>query len=188
MSSTYKSAFMVSPSALTVATTAGYTIRFEPNEPKFVPAIAVRECLKYGAKEVNRVKRTETEIPGVGSAGEIKSTVYATVDVDERDIEEIDISSEESSAVQTQSTNAVFTPVQNKIRTAIKLLVEEADPDNFTAAGALKVSALTGLVEGITVTSKVRDVVWEKMQATGEIPSNWPDSLYEEVEDDADAA
>lgn len=186
----YKSAIMVSPMTLTVATTAGYTIRFEAGRETFVPAMAVRDCLKYGAKEVKRIKNSSAELPEAN----IVSTMHTDSKQEERDVEEIEISSESSvdkSNTAGPSTDSVFTPSENKIRSVIKLLVEECDPDNFTGAGILKVSAFSGLIDDITVTSKKRDTVWDKMVAAGDIPSDWPDPLYEDVEtndDDTEAA
>lgn len=190
MPATYKSALMVSPAAITVATTAGYTIRFEPNVKKLVPAIAVRECLRYGAKEVGRVKNTETELPGVGSLGEVKSNVYSESETNERDIEEVEISSVETSAAETEQKNeSVFTATENKVRTVIKLLVDEANEENFTTAGVLKVGPINELVDGVTVTSKLRDATWDKMVNDGEIPDDWPDTLFvDDLNDDSEAA
>jgi len=189
MPTSYKSALMVSPADITVSTTAGYTVKFEAGKPKFVPSMAVRECLRYGAKEVNRIKNTEMELPGSGSGGEITSNVHAEIEPDTRDIEEIDISSEETSIRKDKTTEVIFTPTENKVRSAIKLLVQECDPDNFTAAGAVKIGSINGIVADVTVTSKIRDAVWSKMESNKEIPADWPDPLFEDVEtDDSEAA
>lgn len=171
-----KSALMVSPSDLRVATTSGHVIRFKANKETIVPAIAVPECRKYGVKELKRFRGTDTKIPAAGYPGAVKSQVQAPagdpdVPVTEADLEDY-VGSASSSDPEPGSRNeATYTEQENRIRNGINAMLKSPDPDDYTG-GKPKVSALNDHVEEMTVTVAARDRVWAKMEHYGEVPND----------------
>jgi len=168
-----KSAIMVSPFNIRVATTSGHVINFKAGEPTYVAASAVTECRKYGVRETQRVKGTDTDIPGVGTLGEIKSDVSYPDLKKEELVEEVDLEEhiKSSTGDDAPKRNApTYTESEVRIRTAINTMVSEPHPDDFAADGKPKVAALNRYLQDMTASAGARDRVWDKMVDHGEIP------------------
>src|SRR6056297_334286 len=69
-----KSALMVAPGSFTVTSDAGHTIQFEAGKPTFVVGLLVRQCKKFGCKEVKRFSDTEIDVPA--TAANVSVTIH----------------------------------------------------------------------------------------------------------------
>lgn len=173
-----QSAKMVSPTDLTVTTTGGHTIKFVAKEPRFVPALAVRECRRYGVKEVSRFRDAVTEVPGVGSAGQVRSDLNVTRQPSDATVAEEELKSNTSEPEEYDTSGDVtFTETEAKIRNATLRLMAEKDPEDFTDNGKPTVKSLASAVPDMTPSSDARDTVWAKMVDNGDVPENWLDEL-----------
>lgn len=163
----------------TVTTTAGHTIRFRANEPTVVPALAVDFCLKFGAVPIARIKGTQVNLEHDDS---VRGTVNRPKMPNPTDLieEELDASVVEEEPADTADTE-VFTGSENKIRVGIQKLIAERDHEDFTDDGIPKVSAVKRAVPDASgITSELRDRVWDKMIAAGDVPEDWDEEGWDE--------
>lgn len=179
-----KGAMMVSKGDIKVSTTSGHVIEFKANVEQYVPPLAVRECIKFGAREVKRYKGTATHIPGATSKGRITSEVVAP-ELDQHIIEE-DFLPEDAPDTTAPSidedtdahrSGKVFTETEQRVRKAITAMLTDSTPTEWTSALIPVVSKLNNRVEDMTVTSSLRDRVWQKMEEAGEIPESYAEDL-----------
>ena len=170
---TIKAAMMVSPVPLRVATTAGYVVEFEPDIETFVPALAVRECLKFGAKETKRFRNTGAALPALGSVGAISSQIHSRLNND-GPIEEVELTGHTTSGPQERPTRSETAKDEADVRVgnAILQMIEEADQDDWTGEKP-KVSALQKRVKEMSVTASLRDKAFAKLERSDELPENW---------------
>lgn len=175
-----KAAMMVAPADIRIATTSGHIFEFKAGEKKFVPALAVGECAKYGVKEVARFKGTDINIPAMGMKGQISSQLQGARrddgPVEEVSLDNIDSVADAGDAKPQQRNTKVFDEPHMLIRNGIQELIDEGNPDDWTN-GKPKVPALQRRVLDMSVTAKLRDEVWDKMESAGEIPEDLADRV-----------
>ena len=175
-----KAAMMVAPADIRIATTTGHVFEFKAGEKKFVPALAVGECAKYGVKEVARFKGTDTNIPAMGMKGQISSQLQGARQsdgpVEEISLDKIDsVASSDSDKPQQRNTQ-IFDEPHMLVRNGIQEMIDEGSPDDWTN-GKPKVPSLQRRVTQMSVTAKMRDEVWSKMETAGEIPEDLADRI-----------
>lgn len=174
-----RNAYMVSPVRRRIATNAGHTVIFYPNEEKLVPGIIVGECRRHGVQVVREVG-DEVEVPVSTKREKVPELVQSTAtlieDVDPADFDESvyenvtstsDADEEESNEKTVQMMDK-FSRKEARIKDAIMALISEGDEDKFVASTGLpKLSAISTRLGGEGVNSQVRDLVWKKMQSHG---------------------
>lgn len=179
-----RNAIMVHTQRKRVTTNAGYTMTFEPGVEKFVPGIAVAQAQKYGAtvvryvegsmevpRSTDPVKVAELVSSSVVDAAVSEAEEMAEAAQDEAALEHVEATSEEDAAIEVAAAVenlGSFTQKEARIKNAILKLLSENDPDKFVGVtGRPKISALTTVLGGESLTAEVRDIVWEKMEAEG---------------------
>jgi len=171
----FNSAVMTCSTHRRVATTAGHIIMFVPNEPTFVPALAVQACRQAGATVVKQASNTSQSMPAPGSKGRIEAdvTIYEddlnTKIEDFESLEDVDFSTEDEPVPQTK----VFTETEERVRQGILSLLSDSSPEHWTGDNRPKIGSLSKACHGASVTGKIRDRVWNKMEEQGEIPENY---------------
>lgn len=175
-----KSAEMVSPNDVTVSTTAGYTIAFKAGEPTYVPALAVSECMKAGARQVKRYSNTATNVPAVNTKGQITSEVTIPDEALES-VEEVILNTDTDTQnrqdrSEPKRNEKTFTEAETRIKNAITRIIERGEPEDWTN-GVPKVSVLSREVDGMSVTAGMREKVWNKMAEAGLIPDDYQDTI-----------
>lgn len=172
-----KSAMMTAPGNFTVTSDAGHTIQFEAGKPTFVPGILVRQCKKFGCKEVKRFTDTETDIPG--PAMNVRTSLHEVPHrADMEAVEEV-TRAEFQEEQKPEAYEQRFTPEQNKVRKAINdMRAQGTDSDDFTDDGVPKVQAINQRLDGdFSISAETRNTVWQKMKEGGEV------EIAEEAED-----
>jgi len=164
-----KSALMVAPGSFTVTSDAGHTIQFEAGKPTFVPGLLVRQCKKFGCKEVKRFSDTEVDIPA--TAANVSATLHELPHrADMEAVEEV-TRAELQTDQGPEAYEQRFTPEQNKVRTVINnMRAQGTDSDGFTDEGIPKVQAINKHLDGdFSISATTRNEVWEKMKEGGEV-------------------
>lgn len=179
----YKSQQMVHKNDMTITTTAGHTIRFQPNVPTHVPAFAVQACLKNGARPRKQYRNTETKID---TLSHFSDGIISRYDARNFSVEEEDLDASVLEPQEEELSDQAFTEFEAKMRTAIQRLMAESSAEDFTSAGKpLPVSIAKASNDIPKVTAAQRDAVWEKMIEIGDVPDDWFD-VSDESEDDED--
>lgn len=164
-------AIMVAPGDFIVTGSAGHTVNFTAGEEVFVPPVMVHECKKYGARELRRFKDVYAEVP-VATKATMQGAIIAKQAGASDAVIEVTSEDEEKAVAQAQERlqrEAVrYTPEENKIKTAILMLLDEADEEKLTSDGIPKVPALSAHL-GFNITAGTRDTVIEKMKASGDL-------------------
>ena len=184
-----RDAMMVHPGRVRVSTTSGDVIAFEPAKEVFVPAYAVTECMRHGAKPVKVFKGTEkTRLVAPDNATVRSNVVYPEVaEVSLEDVEEVEVGERPSQEPPQKAArnSQPYTPTENKVRKGIAAVIADADPNDFTDAYLPKIPAINQHVDDLTVNASHRDRVWAKMLKNGDVTQDQLDEIFGE-EDDGD--
>ena len=172
-----KTAKMISKGDIRIATTAGHIFNFKAGVPKIVPGVAVAECRKYGVEEVTRYRNTDTNVPGVGTVGAVRSEVQNTDKPSDTAVTEEDLVVDREAAnnapePEPKRNAPTYTESEIRVRNAIVKMIANPDPGEFTNDRP-KVNALNKRISDMSPSAGMRDRVWDKMVAHGEIPEDF---------------
>lgn len=191
-----KDMIMIHPADIRITTTAGFTAHFQRGEdgkPKRirVPALAVPECMKHGAKPVAAIKGTETPRLRAPEKSGVKSEAYYpeldTEEIEEIDFDPSDLASKDDKRESLRNSSP-YTETEVLVRTAIEAVLDTADPDNFTDSYMPKLPVLNQYVSNMTIKAEHRDRVWAKMEKNGEITDAMLNDIFGEDDDTDEAA